>query len=87
MIEAEGGRMFLSKSDPSIRPDIPYISLASFARSGNSMTRSLMEEMTCMSTGSHMAANDADLALNVSGFRGDSHTDSTCFCCKSHFPG
>ena len=62
------------------------MSLASFPRSGNSLTRSLFEEITCTATGSAMNPYEADLSLLCKGFQADRIVDSSVFCCKCHFP-
>ncbi len=74
--------MFLDKSE-----SIGNIVLASYVRSGNSMTRKYLEDITGIATGSNSDNRiSRSFALTVCGFKGENHWGDNVWVYKSHMP-
>jgi hypothetical protein len=60
---------------------------ATFPRSGNSMVRKYLENITAIATGSDMVMRHVpNISLQIAGFKGEGITDNRCWIKKSHFP-
>ena len=59
--------------------------LTSFPRSGNSMLRRLVENVTGVETGSNMPAV-INAVLPIIGMKGESYFDNSVWIVKTHYP-
>ena len=56
-------------------------------RSGNTLSRKLMESISGVSTGSNYSIIPSiNFALTVQGFKGENHHDNKVWILKTHFP-
>jgi len=63
------------------------ISFSSYLRSGNSLTRKYLEDITGIVTGSNMDNRfTRNFALTFCGFKGEVHYDDSVWIYKSHVP-
>lgn len=71
--------------DKSVK--IPQIAFASFPRSGNTMVRRHLEEITSIITGDHVKKDfTCDISLSVLGLAGQGVLDDSVWIVKTHSP-
>lgn len=61
------------------------VALASFPRTGNSMLRKFLEQITGVFTGSDMSL-DLTIMMQVQGMLGEETVDNSCWISKTHAP-
>lgn len=67
--------------------EVPHVFFASVMRSGNTLSRKLMETVSGVLTGSNYnIIPSVNFALTVQGFKAENHFDSKVWVTKTHFP-
>jgi thiol-disulfide isomerase/thioredoxin len=78
----ENGSLMLDESR-----EVPQVYFASVMRSGNTLSRKLMESISGVSTGSNYnIIPSINMALTIQGFKAENHYDSKVWILKTHFP-
>ena len=81
LVNAHGGLLL----DETVQ--IPQVYFASVMRSGNTLSRRLMESISGVLTGSHYTiVPSLNFALTVMGFKAENHYGNDTWILKTHFP-
>ena len=82
LVKSKGQALFLDKKDK-----VDSILYASFMRSGNTLMRKYLENVTGIATGSiYPNFYTMNFSLLAAGFKGETHYDDSVWLFKAHHP-